>query len=1317
MLQENLPAYHIVSLTGQDGVDNWSEQKHWDAMLLGVRVVVGTPAVLKDALSHGFVRIHRLSLLVFDEAHHCIKNHPMNAIMRNYYHSAKARGDPVPAMLGLTASPVINPKEGGLDQLEANMDATVATPKQSIEELMRFVYPVQLNLVTYPASSLPEYPGASSLCQALAHAVASYDLSKDPYVKQLCLYDDDRSRRDLERVLKKQITRCREQICALNRRAEILYQQLGVDSAEYYVHNCVERFAKGAVHDMVLPDTTMLEQQHLLGLLQSLPRWDDAQAPAISEKAERLISLLHHQPADFVGDGKTIVFARERATVVGLTHILRNSSEMAAKYRVGGFVGTSSFESRVSIADLAESRQQAQDLRDFKNGTRNLMVATSVLEEGIDVRECNLVINFDAPDTLIGYVQRRGRARMADSKYYVLAAEGDTKISPMKWQAQENRMQREYMDAQRERAEAEWLDEEAVNSRVYRIESTGAMVTLNDAKAHLNHFCSVSTLQASNYVDLRPDYFAEKTADGEGWTASVTLPSFVHPDVRTARSRGIWHSEASAIKDAALEAYVALHRAGLLNDNLLPLVKEAIPDDGSQHVDQPSILTVAERLSSWAVLAADLADGNAQWHCTTVSFAGHSDLESVRIVLPAQLTQDEHFTLYWNEQVSYSVTIGATHAVSLSAERLETLRKDTDIALRTVHANRMPAERRTDMMLMIDLPCPLRAGRLPATEFFSEATSRATGLGLVHIRFYSGVSYILRRLETPLPEDEPGNAKLLVVRFPKRTDFLHSVPAGQSTRVAYTTEELYDVGECSINQVPLALCIFAAFQPSVMHRIDLRLLAQDLQATVLKDVGIRNTALVLEAISAPSAGETVDFNRLEYLGDAVLKFCASLQVSAQHLTWPEGYLSREKTRIVRNSTLCRAALDVGLDKFVVTNPFSGNKWRPLYASKVLEAEGKTRAMSSKTLADVVEAHIGAAFVDGGLSGAYRCIRTILCNETWSHTHEMFDRLTPDLSPSEDHSLGVLEQMVGHHFVQPTLLLEAITDASLPLERSGMSYERMEFLGDAVLDLIIAPKLHAHPRKLRHFEMHNMHEALINGLYLGYRCMSYGMLQEQNSWDGRGVQQTARTLHMHDFLRAGGSVLRAKQTSLDAFDLYRERVEQALEAGIEYPWPDLLAMSPNKVFSDLVESILGALYIDTRGDLGVCEAFLGKLGVMKQMREMLDGDMEVMSPKERLGIAAGNDNVAYEVKTETVDGRRVVRCSASVGGQVIATASSCGSRAEAEARAACEAIKILQQRGMPTHKRRRLDRDADVASCAANSEQPCAVDTDVDMMIA
>jgi hypothetical protein len=48
-------------------VDRWTEQHLWDSVLKNVKVVVSTYQILLDALTHAFVRMEDLALIVFDE--------------------------------------------------------------------------------------------------------------------------------------------------------------------------------------------------------------------------------------------------------------------------------------------------------------------------------------------------------------------------------------------------------------------------------------------------------------------------------------------------------------------------------------------------------------------------------------------------------------------------------------------------------------------------------------------------------------------------------------------------------------------------------------------------------------------------------------------------------------------------------------------------------------------------------------------------------------------------------------------------------------------------------------------------------------------------------------------------------------------------------------------------------------------------------------------------------------------------------------------------------------------------------------------------
>jgi endoribonuclease Dicer len=46
-----------------------------------------------------------------------------------------------------------------------------------------------------------------------------------------------------------------------------------------------------------------------------------------------------------------------------------------------------------------------------------VLVATDVIEEGIDVKNCNCVIRFDLPVSVRSYIQSRGRARHEKSEF------------------------------------------------------------------------------------------------------------------------------------------------------------------------------------------------------------------------------------------------------------------------------------------------------------------------------------------------------------------------------------------------------------------------------------------------------------------------------------------------------------------------------------------------------------------------------------------------------------------------------------------------------------------------------------------------------------------------------------------------------------------------------------------------------------------------------------------------------------------------------------------------------------------------------------
>lgn len=65
-------------------------------------------------------------------------------------------------------------------------------------------------------------------------------------------------------------------------------------------------------------------------------------------------------------------------------------------------------------------KEQEGVIKRFKTGEKNLLLATSVAEEGLDISDCNYVIRYDMMGNEISSVQSRGRVRF-EIKIYLLS--------------------------------------------------------------------------------------------------------------------------------------------------------------------------------------------------------------------------------------------------------------------------------------------------------------------------------------------------------------------------------------------------------------------------------------------------------------------------------------------------------------------------------------------------------------------------------------------------------------------------------------------------------------------------------------------------------------------------------------------------------------------------------------------------------------------------------------------------------------------------------------------------------------------------------
>ncbi|KAI9776190.1 MAG: Dicer-like protein 2 [Geoglossum umbratile] len=1312
-----LPALQTRFLSGADNVDRWNNQAIWDGVLKNVRVVVSTHQVLYDALAHGFVRLKELALLVFDEAHHCVESHPANRIMQDFYHPLLRGGgkECVPHILGISASPIVNSKPRGLQIIEENLNALCKTPRIHREELLRYVHLPLLERLTIPTHKGHHGQALNSLLTVYRNL----DISQDPRVHSLRAENTERSRAELTKALAMRKTYCQDQFKGLCNKAMHISQEFGVWATNYYIVNSIDRL-RSKSNAEVMSGWDDNERQYLTGALSRV-EVEEVRPDAledicqVSPKLARFIDLLVEESGpDFAG----LVFIEQRVAAAVLSHLLSVHPRTKHLFECATFVGTSAsvFRKSAGIGDLIEPRGQRHTLDDFRNRKKNLIIATSVLEEGIDISACHLVICFSRLPNLKSFVQRRGRARARDSKFVLMLAETTPGVID-RWQELEEEMKKMYLDDQRKLQEIgriESITEEG--DRRYLVESTGALLTLDSALTHLYHFCAL--LPRSQYVDLRPAFSITEDPVTHYITAEVTLPSCVDSSVRQRAGVGKWQTERMARKDAAFEIYIGLHKAGLVNDYLLPLTKEGIEGVAMVAVEtRPSVMSVPERLNPWIPLAHEWF-GVTQLCASVVELTGGDSKLQMELLLPSYPPSVPEFTLYWNRNIHFRASIRPSARVDLASPgECDVMRKMTQVLLQSIFRGHMRPNEMDFPALFA--PCgeigdlDLWVGTQEATDLFANRPLDRQ-YGLVRDKTSNLKPYIFKEwtIDAPRPEDvydgdrEEGPCGELFVRVArvlKRRDFLHPDSKDIPSNLPESSKsDLLLATDCVIDNLPFDCSRFSFFIPAILHRVEVSLVADELRKSLLAPVDIQDLKLVITAISASSAREDTNYQRLEFFGDSILKLCTSIQLMAVNPNWHEGYLSAKKDRAVANSRLARAACETGLHRFIHTKSFTGRKWSPLYISDLLKEQGVSakREVSTKILADVVEALIGAAFLDGGFEKALKCLNIFLPEMAWQ------PRQFSNNALYEAAMLGVsipvhfedLEKLIGYEFTKKILLVEAMTHPSFEAQPHPASYQRLEFLGDSVLDFVVVTKVFSHYSELSHIQMHLTRSALVNADFLAFLCMESAVDLDINDVVEDENTRTFHTLgkkspkQLWKFMRHHSQeVVGAQTVSVQRYTQLRDDIWDALASGVSYPWAKLRRIEANKFFSDVIESIIGAIYIDSHGDFSACEAFTERIGILPYLRRILDsGDNSeicLLHPKVQLGLLAQSDEVEYVVGLETDEDspgspprkKRKHVCKVLIAGEEVAVVGDGLSREEVQTKAADEAVGVLLSR--------------------------------------
>lgn len=543
---------------GEMGCDLWSRtlwEKHFNENM----VIVCTAEVLRQCLHHSFISIEQINLLIFDEAHHAKKDHAYARIIKDFY-AAEPKTAPKPKIFGMTASPV-----------DARIDV-----KKAAAELETMLHS---EIATAADSSLIQCSINSS---TKGEQLATYETLGPTFMTPL--YEQMRERFRSNTILRKPLeysynvasrelgSWCADQIWKFCLAEEESKKLLAKTERQYH--------AKKFPGPMRILEQQKEQLQHALDIVKAHyfqpPNFDLAafSSTNLSSKVKVLAKYLmerYERPTD----DKCIVFVKQRYTARLLASLFSHPNMKTPYLSVSSLVGTRHGDA----TDLNTSfREQVITMMNFRKGVVNCLFATSVAEEGLDVPDCNLVIRFDLYDTTIQYIQSRGRARHANSRYIHMAEAGNLFHLQIIREVRLNEgILKKFCNALPENRKLSGNDfnmdfflSKERNHRVYKNPKTGAKLNYKMSLSILANF--VDSLPHSHEEKLQPEYVI--TAQNKLFIGEVVMPE--KSPIRGATGRPASTKQVAKCS-AAFETCLRLITGKYLDDNLLPIYTKQLP--------------------------------------------------------------------------------------------------------------------------------------------------------------------------------------------------------------------------------------------------------------------------------------------------------------------------------------------------------------------------------------------------------------------------------------------------------------------------------------------------------------------------------------------------------------------------------------------------------------------------------------------------------------------------------------------------------------------------------------------------------------------
>ncbi|UZE93761.1 MAG: DEAD/DEAH box helicase family protein [Candidatus Pacearchaeota archaeon] len=381
------------------------------------KIIFSTPQCIENDLKYERIALENVSLLIEDEVHRCLKNYAYVYVAKRYLKEAeKSR------LLGLTASPGSDAtiikrvcKNLGIDAVEIR---TRESPdvKPYLQKLEKKIVKVELT---------KELQNIRFLLQEV------YKKRVDELKNRKLLFSRATKTNiiDLQKKLQRMIGSGNRHfnilrgvsVCAqaikLQHLLELIETQ-GIEASHNYMQNLFEQAEQGKskavkqlVNSKAFTDSYLILMK-LFGNNIEHPKF---------EKLKEIIKEEIKQNKEL----RAIVFSQYRDSVNKISQILE-SQRIKSKVFIG--------QAKRKTNGLTQIEQQAI-LREFKQGKINILVSTSIGEEGLDIPEVDLVIFYEPIPSAIRKIQRTGRtARLKPGKLIILMTKG-TRDESYHWAA------------------------------------------------------------------------------------------------------------------------------------------------------------------------------------------------------------------------------------------------------------------------------------------------------------------------------------------------------------------------------------------------------------------------------------------------------------------------------------------------------------------------------------------------------------------------------------------------------------------------------------------------------------------------------------------------------------------------------------------------------------------------------------------------------------------------------------------------------------------------------------------------------------------